>query len=1619
MSKEIRQTKNTGARARRIALLLAVAVVVFMLSVAYVYATTVIGASAGDAGDSNPTTFKFQTNNADKPLTRPNLAPISKAEVPSLYGASDGMTVYDNGVNVASGSYTGPGGPKTVVGADLSDAAGWPTIATGRSVLAIDPDLGRFKFFENIPSLLGTSAAGTANAVAVLNGYAYVASGGDGLRVFDVSNPAAPTQVGQVATTDARDVVVNGRYAYVADGAAGLRVISILDPTNPSILNTLATSNANGVYVHTNRAYVADGSSGLRIVNITTPSAPALLGSLATTDARAAFVSGSYAYVADGSSGLRIIDVSAPASPVLRSTTATTYALDIAVSGKSAFVADGAGGLRIFNVANPTAPGVRGQFATPNARGVSVLAGIAYLADGAGGLRIINVANQNAPSQQWQISTSDARGVQTPLGIYSYVADGGGGLRVVSLAGIGSYMTRAGFVARNAADPSDNPNQIYISGNYAYVSSAFRGVKILDISNPTNPVQVGLINNDSGAEAVQLYVQGHYLYIAQKHYGVAVYDVSDPTNPQFWAACDSPTDSGPCGWPRAITAAGDYAYVADGGYGLVVLDVTQPISKIVGLAFYEHGNYPQSVALAGKYALLGGGNPGGLRIYDVSNPAAPALVSEMGGDIVGSVYNIAVQGNYAYLTAKGFGLEVVDISNPASPTLVGRHNTYYSTVYARAISVTPRYAFVADHSAGLVVFDISTPSSPQLVGRYATPSFPQGVDVSGRYAFLSCGRPLPEDAYLGGEGLEVVDLSPAEAPTGMVTTRFFYDGPTDTPTPTNTPTNTPTATPTQTHTPTATPTRTATPTSTNTPTPTSTRVPVPFETWINAGGPQYTDGSGNIWVADRAYSTGSFGYTSAGNPGTYFRVVAIGGTVDDTLYQTERNWQASGGGYRFDVPNGQYQVDLEFAEIYAGTSGGQRVFDIVIQGAIVRSNLDIVSTVGSANAYDLRFVTTVSAGHLDISFTKRVGWPKISALHILPLAPVGTATVTQTPSNTGTPTDTPTITNTPTITPTPTETRTPTPTGSATATPTVTPTPAVAPFVRRLNAGSAAAYSDGNGDLWQADQPYATGGWGYTGGNIYSTASAIANTSDHTLYQSEHWGMTSYRFTVPNGEYQVILKFAEIYPYSNVGSRVFDVKIQGVYVLSYFDIFAQVGINRALDVAYNTNVSNGLLSVDFTARTGSAKVSAIAVVLLTPVAPTATPTPPNSPTITNTPTITPTPSDTATATASGTPTATGTVTNTPTETGTATPTGSATPTPVAPAYDVRVNAGGPAYLDSTGAWWAADQLYAFGSWGYVGGNTYATGAAIAGTSDDPLYQTERWGMSAYKFAVPNGSYAVELRFAELYCSQINCRLFDVDLENTTVLSGLDLISVAGKNGAYNRIFTVAVTDGILNIRFTARVNSPKINAIRVTSLNVALPTATSTPTPAGPTSTATITNTPTPTGSATPVSTFAQRVNAAGPQVTDSNGRVWAADKAFSAGSWGYVNGQTSSTSQSISNTSDPVLYQTQRFNLTGYKFTVPNGSYQVTLRFAETYAYTGIGGRVFNVKIEGNTVLSRLDIMATVGRYRALDYTFPATVSDSILNIDFSSVVGPAAINAIEVLGGGSGAPQFANNEP
>ena len=157
--------------------------------------------------------------------------------------------------------------------------------------------------------------------------------------------------------------------------------------------------------------------------------------------------------------------------------------------------------------------------------------------------------------------------------------------------------------------------------------------------------------------------------------------------------------------------------------------------------------------------------------------------------------------------------------------------------------------------------------------------------------------------------------------------------------------------------------------------------------------------------------------------------------------------------------------------------------------------------------------------------------------------------------------------------------------------------------------------------------------------------------------------------------------------------------------------------------------------------------------------------------------------------------------------------------------------------------WLPEKEYAEGSWGYVGGQAYraktrhgtlpASDLEIVGTSQDPIFQTQRVGLEAFKADVPDGRYYVYLYFSEFESDKDHgslvfnlgndvirensgARIFDVDINGIKVLDHFNIARECGSERAVIKKFTVNVTDGTgLNVGFTPVKGKPVLNAVRI------------------------------------------------------------------------------------------------------------------------------------------------------------------------------------------------------------
>lgn len=338
----------------------------------------------------------------------------------------------------------------------------------------------------------------------------YIAFAGRGFQIYDISNPLLPSQVGAGTSTgdNVYDITADDRnYAYIANGIFGVHIMNLT--THSEVGSPLYYQNGcgyNKVFDYENTLVMSWGN-GFDIVDITNPASPQLRGSYST-----------------GINGIN-------AGDLIKMT---------GIADTLFFVIGDNNGIKIFNIQNPlnitkigttiNLPGgcrdiqfVKSQgnssifiFASPNAYGNGNLGIWKFLGatppvfqDSTAGL-VLN--------QQWWHDIFDTDG------IFAYIINGSNNdsIRALNVSNPANIIDMGNIYGESY----DTPTCVSLSGNSLHLGfNNRRGVRIIDVTNPTTPVLKDTFFNILDWPQ-KLKINGLNLLIAAN--GDGYYHLSDP-----------------------------------------------------------------------------------------------------------------------------------------------------------------------------------------------------------------------------------------------------------------------------------------------------------------------------------------------------------------------------------------------------------------------------------------------------------------------------------------------------------------------------------------------------------------------------------------------------------------------------------------------------------------------------------------------------------------------------------------------------------------------------------------------------------------------------------------------------------------------------------------------------------------------------------------------------------------------------------------------------------------------------------------------------------------------------------------------------------------------------------
>lgn len=252
----------------------------------------------------------------------------------------------------------------------------------------------------------------------------------------------------------------------------------------------------------------------------------------------------------------------------------------------------------------------------------------------------------------------------------------------------------------------DNIDSVYVYGNYAFLEVQFIGLKIVNISNPSNPFLVGIyeIPDDIG-RFFDIYVSGNYVFLeGLKSVKLSIIDISDPSNPFLTGVYNE------IGLISDIHVSGDYIFISQSlEKNIHIVNISDPSNPFLVTIYPIHNKWSE-IHIFNNYLFIVSENK--LQIIDISNPANPFLVSDYeikarGGDIY-------VSNNYVFLISENI-FQIIDISNPSNPFLVSDYeingvvgNIYISGNYAFLLTST---LYILNKHYTINVINISDPTN--------------------------------------------------------------------------------------------------------------------------------------------------------------------------------------------------------------------------------------------------------------------------------------------------------------------------------------------------------------------------------------------------------------------------------------------------------------------------------------------------------------------------------------------------------------------------------------------------------------------------------------------------------------------------------------------------------------------------------------------------------------------------------------------------------------------------------------------------------------------------------------------------------------------------------------------
>lgn len=528
-----------------------------------------------------------------------------------------------------------------------------------------------------------------------------------GLEIIDVSTPTNPVSIKELLIYDVTDIKIIGNFAYILDYTGHFYTYDISNLNDPEMVDWLEFDwYVSAMDIEEDILCISNRTGGFYLYNHSDPTNLTLINKY-STDAKYVFdisIEEGYIYQQDDLDFLICNITDLENISLIKKYEPEEYTVhNIEVVEDIAFIADNYQGIVILNVSNKLNAELISVYG--NLRGSSefyLQNNKIYTNNVNGYVDIIDYSDLEDLILLGQINTKGyAFDIEVNEGI-AYLANGLGGLEIIDFSNnknetIGNYRDGTSY------------NTITLYENFAFICSNYDIMKIIDITDPSNPTKVAEYDSDNMFLTYsKTAIQGSKVYIAGGEGGVEVIDISVISNPTKVGSFV--TDI--CALDIYIN--GKYAFVADENYGLSILDIGNPSHPTLVTRLIPEFPVGECIAVDEEEDILFLTNFRGFLIIDISDPYNPRTLGSYSETLL--VKSIEYENDLAYIVVSTSMLRIIDCSDVANLQVVGFTQDIYDFY---GLNIDNGLLYAAKGYGGVKVYQ----------ALYVPPTYGNGLDL--------------------------------------------------------------------------------------------------------------------------------------------------------------------------------------------------------------------------------------------------------------------------------------------------------------------------------------------------------------------------------------------------------------------------------------------------------------------------------------------------------------------------------------------------------------------------------------------------------------------------------------------------------------------------------------------------------------------------------------------------------------------------------------------------------------------------------------------------------------------------------------------------------------------------